>query len=422
VTGPGELEVAVGDRAHRFAPPEPVLVGRRPSCDVVVDDPLVSREHAEVTVTGGAWHWHDRSSQGSWVDGERRAAIPVLAPVTVHLGRPDGPAVTLRPVVDTGPAPEPRATGWLAALGHELARQARALVADRGRLALALLPGPVLALLLVAVVRGGFDEPGTAPDLTFDPGGFAAWYQALPAARLAVLGLVVASVATGVLAGFRMLAARHGGHAPPPSATVLAALVLLAAVAVLEAAVITLIAVPPQDGPASALAFGRPLVAIGVVVFLTVLASAALGLAVSTVIRRARPAVVTAVAVVVVSLALSGAVVDLTALPGLAPASWLTPGRWGTQALASAVDLRRLDQACVATDLEPVVLPAGVQVPAWPAACPEGWQHLQGALWDALLPLAMLVAFFGALTYLVVRRRQPHQQLRAASAAETHEP
>lgn len=409
-----DLEVVAGEHTYRFAPGETVRVGRHPSCDVVVDDPLVSREHAVVDVTGGAWHWHDRSSRGTWVDEVRRTEIPVLAPVTVQLGRLGGPALVLRPVVDAGPPPTPRGPSWLAALGGELTRQARSLAADRGRLALAVVPGPLLALVLVAAVRGGFRDPGQPPDPTFDPGGYAVWFDALPTARLAVVGLVVAAVASGVLAGCRMLGERRLGHAPPPSAVVVAALLLVTTIALLEALAVTAIAVPPQDGPAAALVFGRPVVEVGAMVFLAMLASASLGLAVSTLVRRPGRAVAAALLLLVASVLLSGAVVDLTSTRGLTPASWLTPGRWSTQALGSSVDLGRLDKACVAADLAPLPLPAGVERPGWPDTCPVTWEHTPQGLWNALLPLAMLIPFYAALAYLVVRRRQPPAALRAA--------
>ena len=49
-----------------------VLVGRSRRCDVVVDDPTVSREHAGLVLFGRHWFVCDRdSTNGTWVNGRR---------------------------------------------------------------------------------------------------------------------------------------------------------------------------------------------------------------------------------------------------------------------------------------------------------------------------------------------------------------
>lgn len=57
----------------------PVLIGRDPACDVVLDDERVSRQHASVErVEGAGWLLRDLDSgNGTWVDG-RRVHAPVL--------------------------------------------------------------------------------------------------------------------------------------------------------------------------------------------------------------------------------------------------------------------------------------------------------------------------------------------------------
>lgn len=50
---------------------ERLLVGRHPACDVVVDDPTVSRRHAQLTFRDGVWVLQDlASSNGTTVNGE----------------------------------------------------------------------------------------------------------------------------------------------------------------------------------------------------------------------------------------------------------------------------------------------------------------------------------------------------------------
>lgn len=49
---------------------ERLLVGRSAEADVVLDDPTVSRRHAELLWRGGGWVLHDLASRnGTWVNG-----------------------------------------------------------------------------------------------------------------------------------------------------------------------------------------------------------------------------------------------------------------------------------------------------------------------------------------------------------------
>lgn len=58
-----------------------VRVGRAPTAQLVVDDPSVSAEHAEVRLRGGVWVVEDLGSvNGTWVDGEPVQGTLPLAP------------------------------------------------------------------------------------------------------------------------------------------------------------------------------------------------------------------------------------------------------------------------------------------------------------------------------------------------------
>ena len=55
-----------------LTPDRPFILGRAPSCDLVLPEPMASREHAEVVFHEGAWWLRDRgSSNGSYVNGNR---------------------------------------------------------------------------------------------------------------------------------------------------------------------------------------------------------------------------------------------------------------------------------------------------------------------------------------------------------------
>jgi len=55
-----------------WAGSERLLVGRHPTCDVVLSDPSVSRRHAQLTFRDGVWVLQDlASTNGTRVNGER---------------------------------------------------------------------------------------------------------------------------------------------------------------------------------------------------------------------------------------------------------------------------------------------------------------------------------------------------------------
>jgi Protein of unknown function (DUF3662)/FHA domain len=61
--------------------PAGATVGRSRKCDIVVDDPNVSREHAEVRPRGGSWVLRDLgSTNGSSINGRRTDGAEVLKP------------------------------------------------------------------------------------------------------------------------------------------------------------------------------------------------------------------------------------------------------------------------------------------------------------------------------------------------------
>ena len=61
--------------------PSGATIGRSRSCDVVLDDPNVSRKHAEVRPRGGAWVLSDLgSTNGSTLNGRRLEHPEVVRP------------------------------------------------------------------------------------------------------------------------------------------------------------------------------------------------------------------------------------------------------------------------------------------------------------------------------------------------------
>ena len=91
-----------GEPDRRFAG-APLTAGRDPGCDLVLDDPLVSREHCRIEPRDGGWLVTDTSRNGTFA-----AAAPLHTAVVgpgehleLRLGDPEiGPALTVR--VDAG--------------------------------------------------------------------------------------------------------------------------------------------------------------------------------------------------------------------------------------------------------------------------------------------------------------------------------
>jgi ABC transport system ATP-binding/permease protein len=79
------LVVSAGDRQWTFQPGAAVRVGRGPVCDVVLDDPAVSRDHLRVEYDHG-WVVRDQgTSGGTWLGGRRVAEHRVVDEAVVRL-------------------------------------------------------------------------------------------------------------------------------------------------------------------------------------------------------------------------------------------------------------------------------------------------------------------------------------------------
>jgi len=92
-----DLLLRLGTRTWRFAPGDVVLVGRGEDCDVLVEDPRISRRHLRISYLDG-WVLRDVGSTcGSWLDGRKVIRRRVSGDEAVRLGDPvDGDVLELR--------------------------------------------------------------------------------------------------------------------------------------------------------------------------------------------------------------------------------------------------------------------------------------------------------------------------------------
>jgi RsiW-degrading membrane proteinase PrsW (M82 family) len=110
-----ELTVTSGTQRVVLQPGQSAQIGRRDDCDVVVNDPRVSREHIRLSWGPQAcWILENVGRGGTFVSGQPVTQLYLTQAVEARLAAPDGPAVRFEPSV---PAGQPAPTANLAAAG-----------------------------------------------------------------------------------------------------------------------------------------------------------------------------------------------------------------------------------------------------------------------------------------------------------------
>ena len=219
-------------------------------------------------------------------------------------------------------------------------RQVRLVVADRAYfIFLALLPFILGALSLTVPGSTGFKPaaPNGTPD---EPAQILALL--LPAAAFMGIALTIRD-----LVGERAIFQREQAVGLSTTAYLLAKTVVFCGFAVLQAAIVTAIVLVGKGAPSQgAVLLGRSTGAAAGELFLAVaaacVASAVLGLAISSLVRSSEQIMPLFVVAVMAQLVLCGGMVPVTGRLGLDQLSWLMPARWGYAAAASTVDLRHL--------------------------------------------------------------------------------
>ncbi len=173
------------------------------------------------------------------------------------------------------------------------------------------------------------------------------------------------------LIGERPIFLREQAVGLSTSAYLLAKICVYTVFAVVQSAIVTVIAIIGKGGPTQgAVALGKPGLELFVDVAATCVASAMLGLALSAIAKSNEQIMPLLVVAVMSQLVFSGGMIPVTARIPLDQMSWATPARWGFAASASTIDL---------TKLEP-----GPQVPK-----DSHWHHNAGTWW---FDMGMLVA------------------------------
>ncbi|PQM48500.1 Arginine repressor [Mycobacterium talmoniae] len=232
-------------------------------------------------------------------------------------------------------------------------RQAWVLIGDQRNFVLAvLLPFVFGALCRVLPGRDGLrpaDPYGDNPN------------QAVPILVVLTVAAVVMGLALTIRDPLaeRFVLWREQSVGLSASAHLAAKLLVYTVVALIQTAVLTVVAVPGDRAPTGG---GAPILELYLAVAGTAVVSAMIGLALSALANYPLQLLVMFVLVILVSLVFCGGMAPITGRPGFEQVSWLVPARWGFAAAASSVDLRTIDllaaddievtQATLSRDLE----------------------------------------------------------------------
>jgi hypothetical protein len=254
------------------------------------------------------------------------------------------PAAPRRPSPTAGAAPlgrPPQSSRWRQ-VGTLARRQARLITADRGYFAfLALLPF-VLGVLSLAV-PGNTGLGSASPTQPEEP---------IDILILLNIGAVFMGTALTVrdLVGERMIFQRERAVGLSASSYLMAKVLVFSAAALLDTALMVIIMTIGKGAPSH----GGVLLGHGVVsgvvelwltLGLTAIASAMVGLALSSLARSTEQVLPMLVVTIMVSMVLAGGLIPVTGRLVLDQISWLVPARWGFAAAASTVDLNNVEGA-----------------------------------------------------------------------------
>jgi ABC-type Na+ transport system ATPase subunit NatA len=229
-------------------------------------------------------------------------------------------------------------------------RQTRLITADRGYFAfLALLPFVLGALSLAVPGDSGLGYANGAGSQPEEP---------IDILILLNIGAVFMGTALTVrdLVGERMIFQRERAVGLSASAYLMAKVVVYSVAALVQTAAMVAIMVIGKGAPnhGGVLLGHGPLggvVELYLTLTATAIASAMVGLALSSLARSTEQVLPMLVVAIMVSMVLAGGLIPVTGRLALSQASWLLPARWGFAASASTVDLRNIEAALPADRL-----------------------------------------------------------------------
>src|SRR5258708_11036255 len=102
------LQVTFNGRIFTFAPGTIVRIGRSSENDIVVNEPTVSRRHAQLSFQASGWVWQNSGQAPTFLAGQQVAQFALGQQVDVCLASPQGPALHLATAAYPGQVATPR--------------------------------------------------------------------------------------------------------------------------------------------------------------------------------------------------------------------------------------------------------------------------------------------------------------------------
>lgn len=281
------------------------------------------------------------------------------------------------PQGDAGPvaafAPPPKAQSWGSQLRTLVRRYAAALGADRTFLAI---------MIALPFVMGAMARALAGSRLTQE--------TAMNALLILCVGGVLTGAANAVreLVKERVIYRRERAVGLSRSAYLMSKVVVLGTITVLQAVVLTLVALLGVDlnAPGGEGVLLPPLVEITVAVALLAFTAMMLGLLVSALVRKEEVTMPLLVLLAIVQVVFCGALLKLHGVPGVEQLAWLVPSRWALGAMAGTIGLGRIVPGELTSD--PL------------------FRHSAG-IW--LLNMGMLLALSAVFGFVVARLLRRHE-------------
>ncbi|MFF4730003.1 FHA domain-containing protein [Streptomyces mirabilis] len=245
-----------------------------------------------------------------------------------HLLRP-GPAAPV------GPPPKPQS--WGAQLGTLVRRYAAVLSADRTFLAV---------MIALPCIMGVMARAVAGSKLTLE--------TSMNALLTLCIGGVLAGAANAVreVVKERVIYQRERAVGLSRSAYLMSKIVVLGTITVLQAVVLTLVALFGVDlnAPRGQGVLLPPLLEITLAVALLAFSAMMLGLLVSAMVTKEEVTMPLLVLIAVVQVVFSGALLKLHGVPGIEQLAWLVPARWALGAMSGTIALGRIVPGALTSD------------------------------------------------------------------------
>lgn len=226
-------------------------------------------------------------------------------------------------------APPPKAQSWGSQLRTLVRRYAAALGADRTFLAI---------MIALPFVMGAMARALAGSRLTQE--------TAMNALLILCVGGVLTGAANAVreLVKERVIYRRERAVGLSRSAYLMSKVVVLGTITVLQAVVLTLVALLGVDlnAPGGEGVLLPPLAEITVAVALLAFTAMMLGLLVSALVRKEEVTMPLLVLLAIVQVVFCGALLKLHGVPGVEQLAWLVPSRWALGAMAGTIGLGRI--------------------------------------------------------------------------------